>query len=363
MNSEAPQTLDEIRERWTSCHLYYHQDLDRVLRGFVHPVVASLVKEARIEAFFFVRYALGGPHIRLRLRALPDSRDHVLKEVQRFAQDFLDLIPSTESLEADAIRRTNESILTFDPNEIDNAVYPDNSFRVTSFHPEVQRYGGPGLFQASLDFFTLSSVAAVDFLSKHEGMPRVVQLAHAFRLLLQQALGFAADETELLDLLRYGMDSWGGGPPKIIEKGDKVFQSQVDTFLQLFRDSLAGVRSVHTASGSFGGALDFLVVGASKLSAAIKTADRSVRTRIGGSQLHMTATRLGISNAEEVYLSRLLTLTLSELRAAGEENLSWLGEKIARGSAEDPGEALGNLLSPALAALAEVPMSPRALQP
>ncbi len=363
VNSEAPQTFDEKQERWVSCHLYYHQDLDRVVRGFVHPVVVSLVKAAQIEAFFFVRYGLGGPHARLRLRILPGFGDYVLKEVQQFAQDFINLTPSTKSLKQEAIRRINESILAHDPHEVDDSVYPDNSFRIISFRPEIQRYGGTSFFRFSLDFFTLSSVAAVEFLSKYGDMSRSAQLAHAFHLLLQQSLGFAADETELFDLLRYGMDSWGGGPPKVVEKGDKIFQSQMDAFLQLFRKSLAEVRSLQAESESFGGTSDFLVVGAGRLSAALKTADRSARVRIGGSQLHMTATRLGLSNVEEVYISRLLTVALRELLAATGEDLSWLGEKMAEKSAQDPGVGFGDLLLPALAALAEVPRNPHALKP
>lgn len=206
----------------------------------------------------------------------------------------------------------------------------------------------------SLDFFTLSSVAALGFLWEHGDLPRSAQLAYAFRLLLLQALGFASSETELADLLRYGVDSWGESLPKVVEKGDKVARSQMDFFLGLFQESLAEVRSLY-AGGELGGASDFLAVGAGRLSAAIGTADRATRARIGGSQLHMTATRLGLSNAEEVYISRLLTVTLREASAAGEVDFTGLGETLARGSMTEGGSAgaLGELLAPALAVLTE----------
>ena len=101
-------------------------------------------------------------------------------------------------------------------------------------------------------------------------------------------------------------------------------------------------------------------MGANRLSAAIGAVDRVTRARIGGSQLHMTATRLGLSNAEEVYLSRLLTVTLHGVHATSGEDLAWLEELMAKRSAEDPGEALGQLLPPTLAALAEPPTNQRA---
>jgi hypothetical protein len=326
------------QESWIAGHLYYHQSLNPLVKGFVHPLVVSLVKDGLINAFFFVRAGLGGPHLRLRLRVVPGAKEPALEAMQQSARRFLDLQPSTQSLEEEAIRRSNKAILAADPHEIDDAIYPNNSFQIMAFRPEIERYGGPSHFRASLDFFALSSVAAVEFLAQHGDALRSAQLTDAFQLLLQQALGFATDMNELSDLLRYGVDSWGEMMPKIVEKGDRVALSQRDVFLNLLHGSLAKMRSLpEDASG-------YLVLGASRLSAALATADRAVRAGIGGSQLHMTASRLGLSNAEEVYLSRLLTAILRE--EGGSIKL-----EASPGAAE--GE-LSDLLSPALARLAEI---------
>jgi hypothetical protein len=355
-SSGDPDFLDEIQACWISCHLYYHQDLDEVLAKFVQPAIVDLVKKNQIQAFFFVRYGLGGPHVRLRVKALPDFRNRVLKEVQRFAEDFLRRTPSTRPMEESVISKINEAIISSDPNETDGSIYPDNSFRAVPFRPEIQRYGGPRLFQASLDFFTLSSVAAVNFLSKYGHSLRSVQLAHAFRLLLHQALGFAAGVAELSDLLRYGVDSLGEGRQKAIEKGDKVAQAQMSTVLQLFRQSIDKVHLLLAEGKSFYGASDFLIGGADRLSAATVTADRVTRARIGGSQLHMTASRLGLSNVEEVYISRLLTVTLHEVLAASIESFSWLENRMVERAVGAPScKALQDLLVPALATLAGEP--------
>jgi lantibiotic biosynthesis dehydratase-like protein len=218
-NHQRPQPTDEIQENWISGHLHYHQGLDPVVRGFVRPLVAALAKNGRINAFFFVRYSLGGPHVRLRLRVVPGAREQALAAMQQAAERFLERSPSTRPLDEETIRRANEAILASDPHETDGAVYPDNSFRVVPFRPEVERYGGPGLVGFSLDLFTLSSVAVLEILAKPRDVQRPALLSQAFRLLLLQALGFAADETELGDLLRYGVDSMGGDMPRILEKG------------------------------------------------------------------------------------------------------------------------------------------------
>ncbi len=278
-NEEVSNAVDELEQQWISCHLYYHEDLNRVVSGYVQPVVLALVAAAQIDAFFFVRYSLGGPHIRLRLRFLPGFKDEVLTAAQSFAREFLERAPSTKSLDEEFVRRITESILAFDPNETDNTIYPDNSLSIRPFRPEVQRYGGSRRLQASLDFFVLSSVTAVEFLERYGDASRSIQLEIGLCLLLKQAIGFAADETELLDLLRYGMDSWSsGGPPKIIDKADKVFGLQKEAFVQLFRASLGEVRSLLEDGEIASKAVDFLVLGAARLSTAVSGADRPTRS-------------------------------------------------------------------------------------
>ncbi|HVR95469.1 MAG TPA: lantibiotic dehydratase C-terminal domain-containing protein [Thermoanaerobaculia bacterium] len=346
-------------ERYLALHLYHHEGLDPVVERFVHPLVASLATAGWIDGFFFVRYALGGPHVRLRLRLRETSEIakaivRVREAMERAAEHFLADLPSTRSLEEEAIRRTNETILAHDSSESDAAVYPDNSFRLVPFHPEVERYGGPERFLLSLDFFTLSSVSALEFLAcrrlaSGSEATRARLLGQALGRLLNQALAFAADEAELADLLRFGMDWWGEALPKVVEKGGRVAEARRDDFFHLFDRSLAEVVSVLSASPPSAGAAGLLVLGARRLSTAIGTADRAIRARIGASQLHLSANRLGLSNAEEVYLSRLLTETLSPMSAAGLAGFPWRGEERT-GS-----EGLGDLLPAALQALAATP--------
>lgn len=349
LQTEPPE---EGRKQWLSGHLYYHEALDRVVRGFVHPLVDTLARDGSIMGFFFLRHGLGGPHIRLRLRPVAGAGERVLDEMEHFARTFLAREPSTRSMEEDAIRRSNTAILKADPHEVDDSVYPDNSYHVVPFRPEIERYGGPGRFRLSLDYFTLSSVAAVDFHFRLRGAARSVQLTQAYGLLLRQALGFAIGEDELADLLRYGVDWLGPDLPKVVEKGDEVAQSQMELFLQLLFSSLDEARTVRAR----GDASDLsppglLLMGASRLSAAIGPADRGSRLRIGASQLHMTASRLGITHAEEVYLSRLLTRTLDEACSSRGTDLSWIRETAVGKTAEGPASALRQLLPHALAAL------------
>jgi hypothetical protein len=350
------ETPEDGRKEWLSGHLYYHDELDRAVRGFVHPLVATLARDGSITGFVFIRHGLGGPHIRLRLQPVAGAGERVLEEMEHFARTFLAREPSMRSLEGDTIRRSNAAILKADPHEVDNSVHPDNSYHVVPFRPEIERYGGPGRFHLSLDYFTLSSVAAVDFHFRLGGAARSVLLAQAYGLLLKQALGFTLGEDELADLLRYGVDWLGHDLPKVVEKGDDVARSQMEVFLQLLFSSLDEARIVRAgANASDLSPPSLLVVGAGRLSAAIGPAERGSRLRIGASQLHMTASRLGLTHAEEVYLSRILTRTLCEACSGRGTDLSWIRENAVGKATEDPASALRELLPHALAAFAAFP--------
>jgi hypothetical protein len=345
----SSQLSDDIEKHWISCHLYYYQNLDRPLRDFVAPLVASLVTNNQIDAFFFVRYGLGGPHIRLRLRTLPGTTNQIIEEVQQSARHFLRVTPSTRSLDEQVIRRTNEHIISTDPHETDDSVYPDNTLVFAPFRPEVARFGGPALLPFSLTFFTLSSVVSLISLFRHLDGRRSLRLAAVLQLLLHQALGFAADEAELRSLLNYGVDNWGQSAPQLLENGDREFQSQAAALLNLLTTTVGELRSLLPSEEPIAEVPSFLAVAAARLSADIGKDNPSVRLRIGTSQLHLTATRLGLSNAEEVYISRLLCATFQALHSAGSDISSLL--PLVATSTES---SLADLLMPALAHLERI---------
>ena len=310
--AEVGRTPD-TRTTWVSYHLYYHEDLDPPILDFVRPTASSFLRAGWIDSFFFVRFRLGGPHLRLRLRVLPGCEAQVAEAVQEGAERYLGQNPSTRSLEPAQVLSENRAILDSDPYETDDSVYPDNTLIPISFRPEAERYGGSDLLPPSLDFFSFSSVVALEFLVRHRQGLRATQLAAAFRLLLRQALGFCTSEEELLSCLGYGLESWGTASPAIVAKGDRVFRAQRETFHGLFRRELTAMSARGSPVGSSAGASSLLGEAARRLSQAIGEAVAGRRTSIGVSHLHMTANRLGLINPEETYLSRLLSCTARDL--------------------------------------------------
>lgn len=299
-------------EGWRSYHLYYHADRDLLLCELVRPLVESLLAEGRIASFFFVRFALGGPHIRLRLRVAPGCEREVAEAVELAAAGFFARRPSLQPLTEEEIRRDNGPILATDANETDDAVYPDNSLREAPVRFEVTRYGGPVLLGPSVDFFAVSSAQALHFLSAVAGQPRARQLPGVCRLLLCQACGFAADEEELLALLEYALAGWGRVLEPVVAEGDRLFERRRETFFSLVRGE---IEELARAADPGPGSPLLLAEAARRLAHAIGDAGE-VRRQIGMSQMHMTANRLGLLNPEEVYLGRALGRAARELAAA-----------------------------------------------
>lgn len=313
--------------RWQAFHFHYHERQDRLLEELLRPLVASLVKRGEIDSFFFVRYLLGGPHIRLRVRLCGDGQD-VAAEVRDAAERFFAACPSRATLPEDKILAINREILKSDPTEKDASVYPDNFMRPAPYDPELARYGGPELFPQSLAFFAISSCRVLRWLHAKAG-DSSARLSFAFHLLALQALGSARDGQELLDLIRYSVPSWEAAPALLVERGDETFERQKDSHVQALRHRIETI----VDGPLFGG--DLLA------ERTLEGVLREVKTRRGilSSHLHMTANRLGLKNAEEVYLSRLLWRACSEL--AGSEPELWkrleeaLAERAGSGSVEE----------------------------
>jgi hypothetical protein len=333
---------------WLNYHLYYHQDLGAAIEGFVRPLVVGLLRPQGVDRFFFIRYWLGGPHIRIRLRPRPGASALVAEAVERQARNFLANQPSTSKSSPDSILRFNQEILASDAHEFDDSAYPDNKLLAFPFRPEIERYGGPALWRDSLDFFAISSATVLELLGRYGREPRPRQLALAFRVLACQALCFAGNDEDLVSHLRYAVDLWGGKMPRALEKAERVLVEQRGTFDQLFERELfllkAGAGAV---AGAGEEAKAQLGEAARRLAWIVRAADRDVRQRIGTSQLHMTANRLGLSNAEEVYLSRILTSLAGEFIASGETP----GELSSAAGA--PLSSLRDLLPEAFARLTE----------
>jgi hypothetical protein len=314
-------------EDWRAFHLFYHADRDRVILEFVRPVVRLLWHAGEIDSFFFIRYALGGPHIRLRLHIRPGRVEVVEERVREVVSRFLAHWPSTESLNEESIRWTNRTILANDPHEHEDAVYPDNHLIPAPFRPEVERYGGMAMLSCSLDYFAISSVKALRYCTEHRLATRARQLPILFRILARQLWSFAAREEEVFALLAAFIASRKLAP--ILPHGDRAYEARKDDFLGLLATELDALSDPRATP-------DLNDAASQQLSWEARTATADTRCRIGASQLHMTANRTGVTNAEEVYLGRILERAARDLAII--DPVRWRSACRRLGKCHDSGE-------------------------
>ena len=298
----------EVERSWRAYEIFYHAHQDRLLGRLVLPLVRDLLREGVIDRFFFIRYELGGPHVRLRWRAPSDSDvDAAEALLAERAADFFALWPSPEPLPEEEVRRTNRMLLDLDPmtRSEDDQVHPDNSWRAVPPLFEVERYGGPECVGASLDLFTLSSARVLQWLGARDepggGWVRPAYL----RLTLQLAWGLAGGEEEFFDLAGYGPRFMGEAFAPCVEQGDAVFTKRRGEMIERVRGDLEALADPDLPGANIADIAGMAAAGCC----------------LGGgnwytlaSHIHMTANRLGLKTTEEVYLSRLLWRAADALR-------------------------------------------------
>src|SRR5829696_6797537 len=81
---------------WLGVHLHYAGDRDRALAEWLRPLAASLLADGLARRFFFVRFLLGGAHLRLRVEVDEADAPAAAARMHREAAAFLARFPSPE---------------------------------------------------------------------------------------------------------------------------------------------------------------------------------------------------------------------------------------------------------------------------
>lgn len=278
--------------RWMSFHAFCPTDRDALLMQVVQPVVAELWAGGIADRFFFIRYPEGGEHVRLRLRIAPErdpapAADRALALLQASCAEF---------------RRTRSGAAERPPERIE--VVP------AIFELEIDRYGGPRWFPCALAFFALSSLDALRFVAHWSQQPRARQLIEILVRLTRQAIGAARTVAELRGLADYVAD-WRPRMAPILARADQMFERSGPELTRQVREVFATAATA--AATAPPGTPEAHLAHARGLAAALDGLEGEARWRALGSQMHMTANRLGLNNPEESYLSGILCRCLDAL--------------------------------------------------
>lgn len=328
--SQVPKETTAGLSDWQSYHLFYHDDLNVLLLRCVRPLVVHLQRLGWARKFFFIRYQLGGPHVRLRVLPEPgrelEVRAFINQKVSEFFQKHASLSTKSEAL----IRRANKVLLANDPHERGDEVFVNNSLLEVPFVPETERYGGPGLLPHSLDFFVFSSITVLSILEDYSVQKQSLRTATAARYLIRLGLGFSESLADLHDLLGYGMEWSMVHSPNFMLLVDKLHEQQKDVMRQLVQNELRTIIGANTQPAENARTAFWIRVAAS-FAARIAQAEADRRRHILHSHLHMTANRLDLKNTDEFYLSRLICRALDDLPPADRKLLDhYLSSRLQR---------------------------------
>lgn len=149
--------------RWVSLHLHlgtgvYSDETDRFLVDFVRPRVLELTDRAhRIERFFYIRYGLKGPHLRLRFDGLGEGLDEAIdRHVVR---------PFHKSVSAEGWRDAYDRARTFTNFLTASALLAPGSVEAPPYLPELDRLGGERGAEIADQIFVENSAWTLQILS------------------------------------------------------------------------------------------------------------------------------------------------------------------------------------------------------
>ncbi|MFI6165568.1 lantibiotic dehydratase C-terminal domain-containing protein [Nocardia sp. NPDC051052] len=281
------------RGPWLSAHIHYHEDLDRLLRRCVGPLVARLGDRVAPCGVYFLRYWQGGPHLRLRLRSADLATIGSLRAVtEESLHRFLRADPSRRPMSPAVYRLTAAAFAAvergIDPIE---DLLPDNTVRFHDFTPE-HIPGADQQHPAPLAFYEQSSRVVLSVLERPAPAARRTRLALAH---CAAAMGAVADDDDRrAELAAWTYDSWAA----------QLLGAHRRDIEVRFAERVAGLESVvrraidrHTGAAEEPWRSAVRNVPADRLSLAYC--------------LHTHCNRLGINLIEEAYIWFLLRWALT----------------------------------------------------
>lgn len=339
-----------VDPEWIALHVFYSSNSNPLLEECVTSLVAELRQSGLIDRYFFIRYWLEGPHIRLRLHpARASERAIVLTRAQETIEGYIRSRPSLYRLDPELLGSLYREMFLMEYSEEEwNARYGEdgeiplhesNTVIECDYEPEYVKYGGPVGVHIAEQHFEQSSDLVLQLIATTNVHVRNVMFGLAIQTMALTTATFLPDrddaarfheryqtmwETTLLSASTPTRDGFETNYLEMADQladrlstiDDAVHAGQADQlpgFLGAWgahcRDLRRGI--IHATEA--GGLVfpDGFPTGERRV---VTDPDRTLSTLLVPF-IHMTNNRLGVSIVEEVYLSHLLARYLSDSAA------------------------------------------------
>ncbi|WP_116950971.1 thiopeptide-type bacteriocin biosynthesis protein [Jiangella endophytica] len=329
---------------WIALHVFYASDANPVIAEAVRPLVEELRREELIDGWFFIKYWMEGPHVRVRFRpARPELEETVRRRATDALQAFLARRPALYDTDIDGLGDLYKKMYLaeygqerWDAEYGDGAMpfRPNNSVAELPYEREYDRYGGPAGIEIAEWHFEQSSDLVATLLATSNTHVRPVLLGLATQLSLMTAYTFLRDDDRVRTFFQRYRGFWESSyqEPSDDYHGsfDKSFELTRTTLTErigriraiagaeddaalsgIERTWLTHCRELHARVTDAAGRGE-LVFPSQRLErrAPIDDPD-ALATVLLSSYVHMTNNRLGVAILDEIYLSYLIERALA----------------------------------------------------
>ena len=332
---------------WISLHVFYAANANPVLVRCVRPLVADLRARGLLRSWFFIRYWLEGPHVRLRLLpAGPSAAAEVAATAQDALARFLRERPALYEEDRDSSGELykNMFLAEYSQERWDELYGADgtmpfrdnNSVAPIPYERELSRYGGPVGMELAEWHFQESSEMVLTLLETTNVHVRTVLLGQAAQLTAALCFAFLGDEGEVAAFLTRYRTMWETSYQEPSdaqhERFDRSYQRMRDRLVERIRHVRDSARDDPAASPT---PLErsWLAHCAELRDRVLKSAEaealvfrdgavpdpRAALAIVLSSYVHMTNNRLGVSILDEIYLSYVMVKALADLAPGQEE--------------------------------------------
>jgi Lantibiotic biosynthesis dehydratase C-term len=330
--------------RWLAAHVFYASNSNPMLVECVTPLARQLRDEGLVDGFFFIRYWLEGPHVRVRVRPAPGVEPEAVRaRLNAVLDEFLHRRPALFEIDPDSMGDVYKRLYLAEYSEERwNAQYgadgvmplrANNSYAYMDYEPEYGRYGGPAGVELAEWHFENSSDIVLELLATTNVHVRTVLLGLSAQLSMLLCAVFLREDRRIADFLDQYRDYWENSYQQSSADFHDSYRRRYERMEVALRTRMAQLRD--SAAGRPD--TELTAIERSWLEHCQELRDRIVRltdsgrlwfahrgdgpespttdldtvlTMLLSSFVHMTNNRLGLSIVDETYLSYVLRLAV-----------------------------------------------------
>ncbi|MFI5485873.1 MULTISPECIES: thiopeptide-type bacteriocin biosynthesis protein [Micromonospora] len=339
-----------VAHGWLSVHVFYASNANPMLVEGVRPLVDELRAEGLISRYFFIKYWMEGPHVRLRVLPTPGVDPALVRaRVDAAIDAFLRRRPALYEVDSDGLGDLYKQmyLAEYGRQRWDEEYGPDgvmpmranNSRHHIPYEREYGRYGGPVGIELAEWHFEHSSDVVLDLLATTNVHVRPVLLGLSAQLTMMMCAVFLADDRRIAGFLDEYRRFWEVAYSEPSDDYHDSFDTSYRRMDDALRARLADIRAAARQAADVRPAgvegrwsahcrqLRDRVVAAAERGdlvfqrgggepTVVRDLDAALPILLS-SYVHMTNNRLGVSILDEIYLSYLMrTALLDDLAPA-----------------------------------------------